>query len=314
MTARSRAYRQEGMAVIAALVVVAAAAVATAAIVERQTLLADTLAGERDRSQAKWLLRGGLDWARVILSNDARRSAVTLKDAIWAQPIVGLEISPPGDARKAYFSGQIEDEQSKYNIWRLAADGMVQPQELATLERLMTRLGLPAALAAGISLRVAAAQPQAQSGPAGSGPSRSGPAAGQAAPGLRTLDDLLSVEGMSADILATLSAYLTILPQMTPVNANTASAEVLSASVPGLDLAQARALTEQRDRGQWFNSRADFFNRLSERRITPGNQIGVNSEWFKVTGEVTLDRASARMQALLQRQGDGPPLIRWIKD
>ncbi len=312
MTARSRAYRQEGMAVIAALVVVAAAAVATAAIVERQTLLADTLAGERDRSQAKWLLRGGLDWARVILSNDARRSAVTLKDAIWAQPIVELEISPPGDARKAYFSGQIEDEQSKYNIWRLAADGMVQPQELATLERLMTRLGLPAALAAGISLRVAAAQPsQVKPSQAGSGQARP---AGQAAPGLRTLDDLLSVEGMSADILATLSAYLTILPQMTPVNANTASAEVLSASVPGLDLAQARALTEQRDRGQWFNSRADFFNRLSERRITPGNQIGVNSEWFKVTGEVTLDRASARMQALLQRQGDGPPLIRWIKD
>src|SRR5690606_32438199 len=118
--------RQQGMAVIAALVVVAAAAVATAAIVQRQSVLADTLSGERDRVQAKWLLRGALDWARVILLNDARRNAVTLKDAIWAQPIVGLEIRPPGDPRTAYFSGQIEDEQSKYNILRLAVDGHVE--------------------------------------------------------------------------------------------------------------------------------------------------------------------------------------------
>lgn len=291
---------QQGMAVIGALVVVAAAAIVTAAIMERQTLLADTLFGERDRTQAKWLLRGGLDWARIILLNDARRNAVTQKDGIWAQPIVGLEVSTPGDTRKASFSGQIEDEQGKYNIWRLAASGTVQPQELAILERLLASLKIPMSLAATISQRVAETQ--------------AGQPAGQAVAGLRSLDDLLSLKGMSPDIVITLSTYLTILPKKTAVNANTATAEVLSASIPGLDLAQARAMTEQRDLGQWFNSRADFFNRLAKPGITPGNQIGVNSEWFKVTGEVILDHATARMQALVYRQGDEPPLIRWIND
>jgi general secretion pathway protein K len=288
------------MAVIAALVVVAAASVATAAIMERQALLADTLVGERDRTQAKWLLRGGLDWSRIILLNDERRNALTLKGAVWAQPIVGLEVSTPDNKRKAYFSGQIEDEQSKYNIWGLAVKGVVQPKELAALDSLLAGLGIPASLAAAIAQRVADSQ--------------AGPHAGQAAPGLRTMGDLLGIAGMSPGIAATLSAYLTVLPQKTTVNVNTASAEVLSARIPGLDIDQARDLAAQRDRGQWFNTRADFFNRLGNPNIAPGNQIGVSSEWFKVTGQVILDDTAVEMQALLHREDSGPPVIRWVKD
>ena len=292
--------RQQGVAIIGALVVVAAASVATASIMERQALLADTLIGELDRTQAKWLLRSGLDWSRIILFNDARRNSVTLKNAIWAQPIFRLEVSTPGDARKAYFSGQIEDEQSKYNILGLSVQGIVQPEELAVLERLLAGLHIPASVATAIAQRVADTQ--------------AGQHIEQAAPGLRAVDDLLGIEGMSHDIAAILSSYLSVLPQKTTINANTASAEVLSASIPGLDLAQARSLVDQRDRGQWFNSGADFFNRLGNPAINPGNQIGVSSEWFKVTGEVTLNHIEAGMQALLHRQSGAPPLIRWIKN
>ena len=119
---------------------------------------------------------------------------------------------------------------------------------------------------------------------------------------------------MSPEVLATLANYLTILPRETTINANTASAEVLSAGIPGLDLAQARAVVDQRDEGQWFNSRADFFNRLGNPDITPGNQIGVTSEWFQVTGQVTLDQTATVMQALLHRQSGQIPTVRWIKD
>lgn len=290
--------RQQGMAVIGALVVVALASIAAASIVERQSLLAETLAGERDRTQAKWLLRGGLDWARVILQSDARNNRVTLKDAIWAQPIAGLEISPPGQDRKAYFSGQIEDEQGKYNLARLALEGAVQPEELAVLERLMAALGMPASLAAAVAQRVAEGQ--------------GGPSA-QQAPALRSTADLLGVEGMTLDMAATLAGYVAILPQQTAVNVNTVSAEVLSAGIRGLDLARARALTERRDRGQWFNSRADFINRLGDAELEPAYPVAVSSDWFKVTGEVTLDHAAVGMRALLHRDGDRPPTIQWIE-
>lgn len=292
--------RQEGMAIIGALVVVAAVSVMTASIMDRQALLADTMVGERDRIQAKWLLRGGLDWARVILFNDAQRNPVTRKDAVWAQPIVGFEVSSPGAPRKAYLSGQIEDEQGKYNISALALKGMIQSKEVVVLEALLSDLDMPVSLAPAIARKVAETQTANDRH--------------QAAPGLRAISDLVAVDGVTLDMAARLSAYLTVLPQKTTINANTASAEVLSASVAGLGLAQARALVEQRDDGLWFNNPADFFNRLADPGIVPGNQISVRSEWFKVTGRVTMDSTTASMQTLLHREGGEPPVISWIKD
>jgi len=289
---------QRGMAVIAALVVVAAAAIAAAAILERQALLVDTLTIERDRTDAQWILRGGLDWSRIILLNDARRNAVTRKNAIWAQPILELEITTPDGMRKAYFSGQIEDEQGKYNLWRLAEQGVVRPQELAVLQNLLQAVGMQAPLAPTIADRVADSQ--------------GGPGRNPAMPGLRTVGDLAGLEGISPDIAAALAGYLTVLPQKTAINVNTASAEVLSAGIPGLDLAQARDLAGQRDRGQWFNDSDDFFRRLGKPRVARGHPISVRSEWFKVTGQVSIRDTPVAMQALLHRDGDEPPTIHWL--
>lgn len=291
--------RQKGMAVVGALIVVAAASVATASIMERQSFLADTLMGERDRVQARWLLRGGLDWARFILLNDARINALTVNHAIWAQPIAGLEVTTPDRKRSATFSGMIEDEQAKYNLARLAAGGMVRPAELATLQNLLTSLGMPASLAPVIAQRVAESQ-----SPHGR------PASAVA---LRSVDDLLGVEHIGQDTISTLSAYLTVLPPETPLNVNTASAEVLSAAIPGLDLPTARALLQQRDKGLWFTSRGDFLNRLNQTGIAPVIPLDVRSEWFRLTGEVQLDHARVAMAALLQRRGNTAAEVRWMR-
>lgn len=291
--------RQKGMAVIGALVVVAAASAATAAIMERQSLMADALAGERDRVQAKWLLRGGLDWARVILSSDARNNAVTLRNAIWAQPIAGLEIRAPHGNRSAHFSGVIEDEQGKYNLQRLSVNGAVQGGEVAALEKLLTRLGMPAKLAAPIAARVAASQ--------------ASPHAPAAAPALRSAHDLIGIEGMDLETVAVLADYVTVLPRHTGINVNTASAEVLSAVIPALSLDQARAVADERDRGQWFNNRGDFVNRLGDAEMVAGITLDVRSDWFKVSGEVVLEHARVGMRALLHRNGDAVPTVHWIE-
>lgn len=291
--------RQKGMAVIGALLVVAATSVATAAIMERQSLLADTLFGERDRVQAKWLLRGGLDWARVILSLDARNNAVTLKNALWAQPIAGLEIETSGGQKRAYFSGLIEDEQGKYNLSRLATAGELNAGELARFQTLLSHLGLPESLALAITQRVAGSQVR--------------PGQPATALGLRTVEDLAAVQGVTPSTLAMLSEYLTLLPADVPLNINTAGAEVLSASIPGLDLASARSMVQERERGMWFTSRGDFLNRLERPELARRSRLDVRSDWFKVSGEVRLNQAASSMTALLHRQGSAPPTLLWIR-
>ena len=292
--------RQTGMAVIAALLVVIAASIAAVAVIERQTLLAQTLTGERNRAQAEWLLRGGLDWARVILREDARRNATTRLDTVWAQPIAGLRVSDPDDAHEALFSGRIEDEQGKYNLRNLInAKGEIVPEELEALTRLLSWLDMPAELEAALAQRIADATP-------GEEPAQ--------APGVRSVTELGGIDDLSAERMDVLQAYVTVLPGPTPINANTASAEVLASILPELSLAVARELVAERDRGLWFNSAADLFNRVKANDGRLFTRIAVRSDWFRVSGEVAMSDAVVGVRALLHRRNDQAPVIRWMTD
>ncbi len=290
--------RQRGMAVIAALLVVVAASALATSVVERQGLMANILITERDRAQAAWLLRGGLDWSRVVLLMDARNSPATRLDGIWARPIIGLPVGTADDPNRALFSGQIEDEQSKYNLRNLAEGARIKPDEVQALESLLQWLNLEPELATTMARRVA----DSQSGEDGS----------PRAVGLLGIDDLRMLEGFTPRIIDALQPFITVLPVATTINANTASAEVLGAVVPELGLAGARELVVQRDKGLWFTNRGDFVNRVRSREKNAGQRISVNSNWFRVTGEVTVGATLVGLRALLHRSNQGLASVRWV--
>lgn len=321
--------RQGGMAVISALLVVTAVSVIVAAMVARQSTQVRTLESEQARVQARWLLAGGMDWARATLRGDARRSAITHNGQLWATPISELRISQEGDDRVAVFSGRVEDEQGKFNLQNLARDGQPLPEQVQALSRLLQSLRLPADLAPRIAERMARAQARpaepAQAGSVAGGQAESsGPQGGGAtvarrgsalAPGLRSIADLRGIEGLDEAAVQSLQPYLTVLPVRTAVNVNTAPAEVLATLSPGIPLAQAMTLAEQRDRGQVFNNRADFVNRLANPEIEiAADAVSADSDWFGVTGTLRLDRASVDMRALLQRNGQDLPRVIWMME
>ncbi len=290
---------QNGMAVIAALLVVIAAAVVTTRIIEEQGLLARTLASERERAQAEWMLRSGMDWSRAILRFDARTNATTRLDGIWAQPIVNLPVGPSSNPEQALFTGQVEDEQGKLNLRNLAQDGNIQLPALQELARLFQSMRIPPEVADNVALRVAAAQ--------------YGPDTEPSAPGLQFVSDLAGVPGMTPQALALAGPFLTVLPSATQVNVNTASAEVLAAVVPGMDIARAREVTLERDRGVWFNNVGDFINRLQLTGDEVSQRLAVQSHWFRVSGEIAGDQTLVAMQGLLHREGqEAAPSVRWI--
>lgn len=308
--------RQRGMAVISALLVVTAVAVLVTGLFQRQAAAVRAVENEQSRVQARWLLQGGLDWARLVLRDDARRNATTRLGELWSTPVADTRVSRPGDERIALFSGHIEDEQGKYNLRNLAKAGVPEPAEVAALDRLCAMLGLPGSLAASIALRVASAQ---STGPAAAGASGgANPAAdvrGPTAPMIRSVDDLEGMTDIDEQTIESLRPYVTMLPEPTAVNANTAPAEVLAARVEGLSLSQARALTGQRDAGTWFNDKADFSNRLSNPDIAVGDaQITTVSKWFLVSGTVTLERAAVTMNALISRANTNSPTVVWKRE
>jgi general secretion pathway protein K len=271
---------QRGTALLISLLVLAIAAAAAAAMAERQDLAQRSLESERGYEQARWLLRGGLHWARSILAEDARSGAQDHRRELWA---AGL---PPTDVELGSLAGEIRDEQALFNVNNLLRDGKVNPPQVAALGRLLAALGRRATLADAIAAAM----------------EKSGP--------LADIAQLSEVRGMDPDALAQLARYATALPRPTPVNVNTAAAEVLVAVVEGLTLPEARVLSRGLAAGPARRDE-EFRARLRKGLSFNAEDVSLGSQFFLVLGRAQVGRSKLQMQALLQRRGTALPAIVW---
>ena len=324
MTARSPTVaKQRGMAIISALLIAAVVAVIAGGMLTRQTLFTRGLESEQLRVQGSWQLLGGLDVSRQRLWEDRQRDVLTRLDQSWARPIQ-LAALGPGTGP---FEGRLEDEQGKFNLRNLLANDRLDPLQIENFQRLCELLGVSATLGQRISQRVIASYPRQLSPQGSAAPLNGGfhsgrdtsPAAAAKPlpakqPMLRSLDDLLGMKGVDEQLLARLDPFVTILPANTWLNGNTASAEVLAASVPGLALPRAKALIAERDSGQWFINQGDFINRLRMPQVpADAVRVGITSEWFRLQGQARGERRRVRLLALLHRSEDNMPRVIWSR-
>jgi len=279
------AAKQRGMAIISALLIAAVVAVLAGAMLTRQTVFTRSLEAEQLRIQGQWLLQGGLERSRQLLWDARQKDVLTRLDQPWAR------------AQGGAFEGRIEDEQGKFNLRNLVNRDQVDTEQLHSFERLCRLIGVDPAVSRRISQRVIASyEPPAKY------------------PMLRSLDELSGIEGLDPLVLQRMQAYISVLPGPTWVNGNTASAEVLSAVVPQLSLAQAHGLVAERDSGQWFINRGDFVNRLHLPQVAVDSvQVGITSEWFRVQGQARREQRRVSLDALLHRPEDRQPRVIWSR-
>jgi general secretion pathway protein K len=291
---------QRGTAVIMAMLIVAAVAALVSGAMWQQNALIRQTENELQYAQARWLMRGAIDWAGVILREDARTSSVDHPGEPWAVPLADTRLNENDGRPPAYMAGGIQDEQGKFNLRNLVANAQIDSRELATLGRLVASLGLNEALAQRIAERVLAAVQAA--------------AARQPALGLVEVDDLIAVDGMDPKGLERLHPYLTVLPEATPVNANTASAEVLAAQFPDFSVMDARRLVSERERA-FFKDLGDARSRLGNAGANSAAQapLAVATRYFAIEGDVTYGHARMRARALVKREGNRVDLL-WLKE
>jgi general secretion pathway protein K len=126
--------------------------------------------------------------------------------------------------------------------------------------------------------------------------------ASQPALALVSVEEVLSVEGIAASARERLRGFVTVLPEKTAVNANTASAEVLASQIAGLALLDARRLAAGRDRA-YFRDAGDVRARLAHAGVPPGEVgLAVATRFFSVEGTVSYAGARLRARALLRRE------------
>ena len=90
----------------------------------------------------------------------------------------------------------------------------------------------------------------------------------------------------------------------TPVNANTASAEVLLAAIPGLDRGTAQRIVQERQRNP-FKSTVEVLALVPKTiaDTSTASQVNVSSAFFEVRGRLRLADRVLEESSLVERQG-----------
>lgn len=299
MSPRARC-RQGGAALLAAMLTVTLVATFAATALWQQWRSVEVEAAERTRIQSAWILIGALDWSRLILSEDYRANSGT--DHLgepWAVPLEEARLSTflaadrnvtqiddAGGGEEAFLSGQIIDLQSRLNLANLVSGDTVNEAALAQFERLFAQLGLPPAELTALVQALRQAQ----------------------APGNENTDAPLMPQspsqlawlGLAPRTLALLAPHITLLPERKPVNLNTAGAEVLMATLRGLDRAGADRIMAVRQM-QPFRSVDDVKKLLGEQIEVSGSEHGVASSYFEVHGRLRMGPTVVQERSLVRR-------------
>ncbi|MGA7750701.1 MAG: type II secretion system minor pseudopilin GspK [Gallionella sp.] len=308
-------HRQRGVAVIIALLLTTLAITIVASLFWQQQVQVRSIENQRLQLQKQWILRGALDWAGLILREDAKYSSVDTLDEPWAVPLAETRLDQyvdngqtDTDTASATLSGGISDAQARYNLTNLCPDGTINPAEVAAFEQLLSNAHLNPALAQATADEMAAAQKKPVANPANPD-NQSGPLPMN----LTQEDDLLAVPGFTPEMLGKIKDFVIFLPRATPVNVNTAPAEVLAARIEGLSLADAAALVASRNTAS-FRYISDFTERLPDNSLSVSNlEASVSTNYFLVNGKVRMNRAELEVQALIERNGTNTRLI-WVRE
>lgn len=297
--------RQRGAALLMAMLTVTLVASFAATALWQQWRAVEIETAERARVQAAWILTGALDWSRLILREDARSGGADYLSEPWAVALQEARLSSflaadknssasetAQDQLDVFLSGQVEDMQSRLNVNNLIAGNKASAPDLLAFTRLFELLGLPQSelLKLAENLRIASDRTAEN-------------ASSAIAPLLPQRIEQLAWLGVSSASIARLRPYVSVLPERVPLNLNTASAEVIYASIPELRMAQAQRLVDER-------ARSPFRNLQDASRLIPdvpgavsaGNH-SVTTRFFEVRGRLRMESTVIEERSLVQRNG-----------
>ena len=302
-------HKQSGVALITILLIVALLTAIVSRIGlsgqlwVRQVENGNALARARQATVAAQL------WVADILEQDT--NAYDGADDIWAQ------ILPPIPAGWGILSGRIEDMQSRFNLNNLIdAEGKVNGQALQQFERLLQILKLDTGIAQSVTDWI-----DIDGSPSGPWGAEDVFYIGLATPYFaanRPFEDVAElrlVRGVDSEVWQKLAPFVCALPELTMLNINTASTEVLAATVIEWDLS-GQAMTMAK---QWTDviskqpvaDQAALAERLlgdREKPVPPGLQTV--TRYFLAHTQLNFDNVEYRVSSLYRRNEGKAELLR----
>ena len=254
---------------------------------------------ERGRVQVAWLLIGALDWSRLILRIDGRAGTTDHLAEPWSVALQESRLSTflaadqnntggltAEESIDAFLSGHVVVAQSKLNIYNLVDKGTVSQPDFAAFTRLFNLLSIPLTELENLIQQIKLA---------------TGTEASTTTPLMPQRINQLDWLGLSKTTLQKITPYIQLINERTTVNLNTAPAEVIFATIPDLQIADAKLAVSTREQKHFTSlEEAAKLNPSFGNKLTP-NQHSVSSRFFEVRGRLRLDSVVVEEQSLVRR-------------
>ena len=287
--------RQEGVALLTALLLVALVAILTVNLQWDTSLDIRRSENLFESDQALYYALGAESWANEILRTDARDSSTDHTGEDWATK--GRILPIEGGAIRGF----LEDMQGRFNLNNLVdGKGQIDEISLAQFERLLNVLQLDPALGRmTVDWLDHDLEPGFPSGAEDSFYTARNPPYRAANLSITSATELLSIGDMDAASFRILAPYVTALPNGTALNVNTASGPVLrSLSEQISDNVAENLVGERGDEG--FEDLAAFTD-LVEPEVM--QSLELSSSFFRLTADVSIGSTRFTMYSLLERNG-----------
>lgn len=291
-----------GAALLTAMIILTLVATLATSMVWQQWRAIQIETAERSRTQSALILTGALDWARLILREDAGTGQSDNLTEPWAVPLAEARLSTflaadrnnTDSGPEAFLSGQITDEQSKYNLANIADGDVVSPEEQRTILKLFDLIGVSQSVATQLITNIRASKIKSDS-----------TASSMAGSPLQIQSiDELRWYGLDRETIQRLRPYVTWLPGAghTAVNANTAPREVIAAVIGSLDISGAERLVQMRQSNP-FKTLDALKKALGQDVSFDPQRINVSSSFFEVRGRLRLSDRILEERSVVQRVG-----------
>lgn len=292
-----------GAALLVAMLTVSLVATLSSAALALQWRAYEVERAERARQQAAWLLRGAIDWARLVLREDARSGGIDHLGEPWAIPLKEAKLSgflatPESDRDSlaggalddVFLSGEIIDLQSRLNITNLiAADGRISEPDHKAFRRLFAYLNLPVSELDRAADRLVAARGRVDGAP-------------EVALLPQRLEQLGWI-GISPESVAALRPFVAVLPTRTALNLNTASPEAMYAAIEGINLGDANRLAALRLEAPFatLGEATKALGPVGEGLKQSNSALSVATQYFQISARVQMEDALIEQRWVVQR-------------
>lgn len=297
------AKRQQGVALITALLIVVLASIIASSMLTTQNIGIHRSGNLFLGEQAWWYAIGAENWATQVLKRDREDSEYDHEGENWAQTMDYLPVDG------GFLSGALSDAQGRFNLNNLVG---AKPEEAAKqFERLLNLIeGVDPY---GVQVIVQSTRDWVDSDIEARFPEG---AEDDYYQGLEmpyrtpnrpftSVSEMLLVRGVDRDIYRVIQPFLTALPPDTPVNVNTASPEVIASLAEEVTLQEAASLVAMREDEPYEDPQAFLSQEVLAGRAIDANAVSVGSHYFLLQSSATVGTARVTLYSLLFREDNG---------